>query len=249
MCFKEIAAMRKRQTVAFNPLAVTDVRFAHATGTRVADAIGRLFSEEELRHQPRTHEVLVLLLMTLAESGLTLADYPLLLNPRYRPDVQPLMDQLQNRFAKEQWSLLTRYRDNDFLEYVSSVARRLFTLMANPVIGATFSQAEATIDLRRAMDHGEILMFDLRDTEIFDGDSAQLFGLLLISSLFGQSKLRENTRPYFLYLDEAHRYLSGSNIAEMFEECAKWMWSQHKKCKRLKEAEHDLEREVQTAQE
>ncbi|WP_420860323.1 type IV secretory system conjugative DNA transfer family protein [Algirhabdus cladophorae] len=209
-------------TVAFNPLALTDPRHAHATGTRVADAIGRLFSEEELRHQPRTHEVLVLLLMTLAEAGLTLADYPLLLNPRYRPDVQPLMDQLQNRLAREQWSLLTRYKDNDFLEYVSSVARRLFTLMANPVIGATFSQRVETIDLRAAMDQGEILLFDLKDTEIFDADSAQLFGLLLISSLFGQSKLRDNTKSYFLYLDEAHRYLSGSNVSEMFEECRKY---------------------------
>ncbi|WP_299415340.1 TraM recognition domain-containing protein [uncultured Sulfitobacter sp.] len=213
---------RGESTVAFNPLAISDVRHAHATATRVADAIGRLFSEEELRHQPRTHEVLVLLLMTLAEAGLTLADYPLLLNPRYRPDVQPLMDQLQNRLAKEQWALLTRYKDNDFLEYVSSVSRRLFTLMANPVIGATFSQVETAIDLRASMDRGEILLFDLKDTEIFDKDVAQLFGLLLISSLFGQSKLRDNTRPYFLYLDEAHRYLSGSNVSEMFEECRKY---------------------------
>lgn len=78
------------ETIAFNPLAITDPMHAHATGTRVSDAIGRLFSQEELRHQPLTHEVLVLLLMTLAETGLTLADYPLFLNPRYRPDAEPL---------------------------------------------------------------------------------------------------------------------------------------------------------------
>lgn len=210
------------ETLAFNPLALSDTAHAHATATRVADAVGRLFSQEELRHQPRTHEVLVLLLMTLAEAGLTLADYPLLLNPKYRPDIVPLLDQLQNRLAREQWSFLTRYKDNDFLEYVSSVSRRLFTLMANPVIGASFSQVDQTIDLRASMDQGEVLLFDLRNTEIFDGDSAQLFGLLLISSLFGQSKLRETTKPYFLYLDEAHRFLSGSNLAEIFEESRKF---------------------------
>ena len=141
---------------------------------------------------------------------------------RHQTATGPLLGRLQNRLAREQWAVLTKYRDKEFTEYVSSVARRLFTLMANPVIGSTFSQVEATIDLRSAMDCGEILLFDLRDTAIFDGASAQLFGLLLISSLFGQSKLRSNTNPYFLYIDESHRFLSGSNLAEIFEECRKY---------------------------
>ncbi len=162
------------ETISFNPLEISDKRHAHATATRVADAIGRLFSEEELRHQPLTHEVLVLLLLTLAEAGLTLADYPLLLNQKYRPEVEPLLKQVENKLAREQWAILLSYRAKDFTEYVSSVARRLFTLMANPVIGATFSQIDATIDLGAAMDAGEILLFDLRDTEIFDRESAQL---------------------------------------------------------------------------
>ncbi|HHG89905.1 MAG TPA: type IV secretory system conjugative DNA transfer family protein [Devosia sp.] len=211
-----------RRVVAFNPLAVEDKLHAHATATRVADAIGRLFSEDDLRHQPRTHEVLVLLLITLAENGLTLADYPLFLNTKYRPDVEHLIKGLTSRLAREQWQILARYKTNEFTEYVSSVARRLFTLMGNPIIGAVFSQVDATIDLRASMDAGEILLFNLRDTEIFDAGSAQLFGLLLISSLFSQSKLRANTKPYFLYLDEAHRFLSGSNLAEIFEECRKY---------------------------
>lgn len=209
-------------TIAFNPLELRNKSHAHAAATRVADAIGRLFSEEELRHQPLTHEVLVLLLLTLAEAGLTLADYPLLLNMKYRPDVEPLLREIQNRLAREQWAILSGYKTREFTDYVSSVARRLFTLMANPVIGSTFSQVDATIDLGAAMDAGEILLFDLRDTEIFDRESAQLFGLLLISSLFTQSKLRQNTRPFFLYIDESHRFLSGSNLAEIFEECRKY---------------------------
>ena len=210
------------ETIAFNPLRIDDPLHAHATATRVADAIGRLFSEDDLRHQPRTHEVLVLLLITLAEHNLTLADYPLFLNPRYRPDIEHLIDSLSNELAKEQWRILMRYRDNDFTEYVSSVARRLFTLLSNPIVGSIFSQNDNTIDIRAALDQGEILLFNLRDTEMFDADSAQLFGLLLISNLFSQSKLRNNTKPYYLYIDESHRFLSGSNLAEIFEECRKY---------------------------
>lgn len=210
------------KTIGFNPLAIDDPLKAHATATRIGDAIGRLFSEDELRHQPRTHEVLIMLLITLAESNLTLADYPLFLNPRYRPDVAHLIDGLHNTKTKEQWRILERYKDNEFTEYVSSVARRLYTLLGNPIIDAIFSQRQATIDLRKSMDDGEILLFNLRDTEIFDADSAQLFGLLLISNLFTQSKLRSNTKPYYLYIDESHRFLSGSNLAEIFEECRKY---------------------------
>lgn len=210
------------EVIAFNPLETDDPLHASATAKRVSDAIGRLFSKEELRHQPLTQEVLVLLLMTLAETGLTLADYLLLLNFQNRPDVEPLLDQLQNDAAREQWKILRSYKGSEFTDYVSSVSRRLFTLMANPVIETCFGQAEATIDLRHAMDDGEILLFDLSDTEIFDRESAQLFGLLLMSSLFTQSKLRRNTNPYFLYVDESHRFLSGSNLAEIFEECRKY---------------------------
>lgn len=210
------------EVIAFNPLQTDDPRHASATAKRVSDAIGRLFSKEELRHQPLTQEVLVLLLMTLAETGLTLADYPLLLNYQNRPDVEPLLDQLQSTAAREQWKMLRAYKASEFTDYVSSVSRRLFTLMSNPVIETCFGQAEATIDLRRAMDDGEVLLFDLSDTDIFDAESAQLFGLLLMSSLFTQSKLRDNTNPYFLYVDESHRFLSGSNLAEIFEECRKY---------------------------
>ena len=210
------------EVIAFNPLQTDDPRHASATAKRVSDAIGRLFSKEELRHQPLTQEVLVLLLMTLAETGLTLADYPLLLNYQNRPDVEPLLDQLQSTAAREQWKMLRAYKASEFTDYVSSVSRRLFTLMSNPVIETCFGQAEATIDLRRAMDDGEVLLFDLSDTDIFDAESAQLFGLLFMSSLFTQSKLRSNTNPYFLYVDESHRFLSGSNLAEIFEECRKY---------------------------
>lgn len=210
------------EVIAFNPLQTDDPRHASATARRVSDAIGRLFSKEELRHQPLTQEVLVLLLMTLAETGLTLADYPLLLNYQNRPDVEPLLDQLQSTAAREQWKILRAYKGSEFTDYVSSVSRRLFTLMSNPVIETCFGQAEATIDLRQAMDNGEVLLFDLSDTDIFDRESAQLFGLLLMSSLFTQSKLRTNTAPYFLYVDESHRFLSGSNLAEIFEECRKY---------------------------
>ena len=210
------------EVIAFNPLHTDDPRHASATAKRVSDAIGRLFSKEELRHQPLTQEVLVLLLMTLAETGLTLADYPLFLNYQNRPDVEPLLDQLHSTAAREQWKMLRAYKASEFTDYVSSVARRLFTLMSNPVIQTCFGQAEATIDLRRAMDDGEVLLFDLSDTDIFDAESAQLFGLLLMSSLFTQSKLRDNISPYFLYVDESHRFLSGSNLAEIFEECRKY---------------------------
>lgn len=228
-----------QETVGFNPLRVDDKRHAHAAATRVADAIGRLFSEEELRHQPLTHEVLVLLLMTLAETDMTLSDAPLFLNAQYRPSVEHLVDGLTNASARERWRMLFALKTPAFTEYVASVARRLFTLLANPVVASTFSQREATIDLRHAMDDGEILLFNLCDTEVFDGDSAQLFGLLLISSLFEQSKLRTNTAPYFLYLDEAHRFLSGSRIAEIFEECRKYglhMVLAHQNLGQLREA-------------
>lgn len=211
-----------RNVLAFNPLKSDHPLEAHATATRVADAIGRLFSDEELRHQPRTLEVLVATLISLVEAERPLADYPLFLNPRYRYNVEHILEGLHNEPTREQWRFLSKYKDNEFVEYVSSVSRRLYTLMANPVIGSIFSQTEETIDFRKAMDNGEVLLFNLADTHIFDATSAQLFGLLLISTLFAECKLRDTTNPYYLYVDEAHRFLAGSDIARMFEEARKF---------------------------
>ncbi|MEO1703705.1 MAG: type IV secretion system DNA-binding domain-containing protein [Pseudomonadota bacterium] len=208
--------------LAFNPLQTDHPLSAHATAIRVADAIGRLFSDDELRHQPRTMEVLVALLISLVEARRPLADYPLFMNPRYRFNVAHIIDGLHNDATREQWRFLEKYKDNEFIEYVSSVSRRLYTLMANPIISAIFSQTEQTMDLRQAMDGGEILLFNLADTALFDATSAQLFGLLLISTLFADCKLRNTTRPFFLYLDEAHRFLGGGDIAKMFEEARKF---------------------------
>lgn len=211
-----------KNVLAFNPLKADDKLEAHATAVRVADAIGRLFSDEELRHQPRTLEVLVALLISLVESKKPLSDYSIFLNPKHRHNVRHLIDNLENDPTRQQWDFLSKYKDNEFVEYVSSVSRRLYTLMANPVIGSIFSQTEEAIDFGKAMDDGEILLFNLADTKLFDANSAQLFGLLLISTLFSECKMRKNTNPYYLYIDEAHRFLAGSDISRMFEEARKF---------------------------
>lgn len=208
--------------LSFNPLKINNRLEAQPNAARLADALGRLFSKEDLREQPRTLEVLLMVLITLSENGLTLGDYAQLLDPHNRSLRDFLIKQLVNQSTKDQWELLSHYRPNDFVEYVSSVSRRLYSLLANPIISLSFNMAQDSIDFSEAMDDGEILLFNLADTRVFDPVSSQLFGLLLISTLFGQSKLRKNTEPNYLYIDEAHRFLSGSNLAEIFEECRKY---------------------------
>lgn len=213
---------QNEQTYSFNPLALKDLREAQPTAARIADAIGRLFSKEDLREQPRTLEVIFMLFITLAENNLTLADYPLLFDPIHAERRKYLVSQLKNTKTAAQWSMLNSYSESDFIEYVSPVARRLYTLLSSPIIEKSFGLTENCIEFSNAMDEGEILLFNLADTKYFDPISAQLFGLLTITSLFSQSKLRNNTKPFYLYIDEAHRYLAGSSLAQIFEECRKY---------------------------
>ncbi len=205
-----------------NPLAVGDVKNETSTvAMRLADAIGRLFTEEELQKQPLTFEVLIMLFVTLAEHGMTLADYHILLNPKYKEERKYLVNKLYSANTREQWKLLDNYKDNEFVEYVSSVSRRLYTLLENPIINKTFSVKKNAFNFRRVMDEGDIILINLRDTKLLDPTSAQLLGLLLISSFFNASTVRDNLKPFYLYIDEAHRYLSG-RMAEIFEQCRKY---------------------------
>jgi len=208
--------------LSLNPLAVGDIKSETATvATRLADAVGRLFTKEELQEQPLTFEVMIMLFVSLAEHGMTLGDYHIFLDPSRKEEREHLIAGLHSTNTRRQWELLANYKDHEFVAYVSSVSRRLYTLLENPIINKTLTAKKNALDFRKAMDKGEILLFNLRDTTLFDPTSAQLLGLLLISSFFNAASVRKNTKPFFLYMDEAHRYMS-SRTAEIFEQSRKF---------------------------
>jgi hypothetical protein len=70
-------------------------------------------------------------------------------------------------------------------------------------------QTERVLDIRSAMDYGEIILCNLSGgARVYERD-ADLLGRLLTRMCFFHAKRRRASRPFFVYLDECHRYLSG----------------------------------------
>ncbi|MEI9932659.1 MAG: type IV secretory system conjugative DNA transfer family protein [Rhizomicrobium sp.] len=73
-------------------------------------------------------------------------------------------------------------------------------------------QQKHSIDFRKAMDEGEIVIVNLGSRHAFSYENARVLGTLLINDLFLTALSRDEAiaakRPFTLYLDEAYDFLS-----------------------------------------
>ena len=89
---------------------------------------------------------------------MTLADYHILLNPKYKEECKYLVNKLRSANTRGQRKLLDNYKDNEFVEYVSSVSRRLYTLLENPIINKSLGAKENAFNFREVVDSGDIVL-------------------------------------------------------------------------------------------
>jgi hypothetical protein len=83
-------------------------------------------------------------------------------------------------------------------------------------------QTEQVLDPRLAMDEGHIILANLSGGSRVYEQGADLLGRLLIRFMFFHARRRRRPdRPFFLYLDESHRYLSG-DLPNIFAEIRKY---------------------------
>jgi hypothetical protein len=87
---------------------------------------------------------------------------------------------------------------------------RLAEFVSASAIRTIVGQTERVLDMRVALDEGHIILANLSGGSQVYQTEADLLGRLLVRLLFFHAKRRRNPRiPFFAYLDECHRYLSG----------------------------------------
>ena len=198
-----------------------------ALGDRRRDArsvragVGR----REHRRETDDERVLEATFVTLAELGLTLAEAELLYDPEDAHGIRALVrSKVTDRTAQSFLARLGRLgrspRDFD-METVGPL-NRISKLTRSPAIRAIIGQAETSIDFRAVLDEGHVVLVNLSGGDAVYEDDADLLGRLLTRFLFFHAKRRAHPeRPFFLYLDECHRYLSG-DIQKLLAEARKY---------------------------
>jgi hypothetical protein len=186
-------------------------------------AIQRAWGEAKNVATPLLRRLLNMLIYTLAEHRLTFAEGQLLMHPDPTSPVRHyLTHTLQNATAHREWESVASIRPNEYEALFGSVRNRLFDFLLQPRLEAMIAQ-EHTIDWRRAMDEGHVVLVNLGTGGMgLYPEIGKLVGSLIVNALVLAARSRtdiheEERRPFYLYIDECHRYLN-DDIAEILDE-------------------------------
>ncbi len=145
-----------------------------------------------------------------ARSATLLCIPKLLTNAEYRARiVRTIKDPVVLSYWRDQFA---SYNDERRAEVTSPILNKLDALLSAGALRNIIGQPRSTIDLRRSMDEGRIVIINLNKGQFGEGN-AHLLGALLISKLAQAAFARADTperdrRLFYLYADEFQDYAS-----------------------------------------
>lgn len=164
----------------------------------------------------------------LRNSLLSLLDYPqatladvlkLLSDKDFRNKVVPF---ISNEQIKEFWTKeFDKYPERLRAEAISPIQNKVGAFLSHPILKKILTQPEKSLNLRRLMDTGKILLVNLSKGSLGE-DVSNLLGSLLISrfdlAALSRANIVESEREdYTLYLDEFHNFTTNSLILMLSE--------------------------------
>ncbi len=207
--------------IAFNPLEKTHPDNRHLVASGLISVFKKVWSfwgarmEHILRHS----------IFTLLEyPGSTLLDlHQLLTDNEFRKEV---LKNISDPQVKKFWQLeFEKYSAWYKSEAASPILNKIGQFLTSLPLRNIVSQKENTFNLREVMDEGKILIVNLSKGKIGE-DNAYLFGAMLVTKIQLAAMSRadlpeEKRRPFYLYVDEIHNFLT-SSFADILSEARKY---------------------------
>jgi hypothetical protein len=171
---------------------------------------------------PRLLQVLRALTLTLIENpGSALSEAPLLLSS---DTVRATMvENLTNQEIISFWEGYNRRSQRDKDDLTASTGNKISAFLDDPMTRHIVSQSKTTIDLRKVMDSGSILLVKLspqfEEASMLIG--AILIGKLLMTAFSRTDTPEENRRQFNLYCDEFQRFAT-PDFATLISEARKF---------------------------
>jgi len=217
----------REHVVGLNPLAPLDDTDHSVIADALLEAFSRVWGDEDMLTKPTIRTVLRATFVALIEMRLTLAEAKLLYDPHDTHGVRArVISQLTDEYARDELerlhqTALDERSKRDFRAEVVGPINRINEFVSSNTIRAMFGQTERVLDLQKILDKGEILLVNLGHGRAVSEANTRLLGTLLLRYLFLLCARRKNLEPYFLYIDECHRYLTG-DIPNILPEVRKY---------------------------
>lgn len=212
--------------VGFNPLEIRAGEILQRKARFLADVVTKIWRADPLI-TARMQRMMLQSFWLLAQAGLTLIELPfVLVDQVFRdsllasaPGDSPLHQYWEHEFPTDA-RLVT--------EWTQSTLNKAGSLVVDPDLRLLFGQQHSTIDYRRIMDEGLILLVNLSKGELIS-ETSHMLGAFVMAQIqqAALSRARDpaaSHRRFTLFVDEFQNYTT-DNIQEILAESRKYKLS------------------------
>jgi Helicase HerA, central domain len=208
--------------VAFNILACDAKEQRPLVASGVVSAFKKLYADS---WGPRLEHILRNALLALLETpGSSLISILRLLQDRtYRAGIA---DRLSDPAVRAFWQVeFANLPLKLQLEAIAPIQNKVGHFVSSPLLRNIVGQTRSTLDLRRVMDDGKVLIVNVGKGRVGD-DASALLGSLLVTAIQLAAMARADTpadrrKDFFLYIDEFQNYATDS-FATILSEARKY---------------------------
>jgi len=210
----------------FNPLKADNPRHIPRIIEGIVQGITVVYGGSDINDTPLISATMDTTCTLLLHNNQTLLESEYILHYEEKTIRQNFAKRLHNKQYKRILNTLDSRKLSEFNDEVASTERRFRKFLNTPGVRQIFGQNKDTIDLKKCMDDGEILLINLGSSEQSDLtlENQRLVGMFLINNLIArcyERPLKPKPRPFHVYMDEAQRFIT-DNIAEILAETRKF---------------------------
>jgi hypothetical protein len=208
--------------IAFNPLEKVDQDHHHLVASGLISVFRKIWHEfwgPRMEHILR-HSILAL----LDYPGSTLLDLPpMLVDKDFRKRVlEKVIDQQVKNFWFTEFDKYSAWFRS---EAVAPIQNKVGQFLATPLIRNIVGQTESSIDFRRIMDEGKILIVNLSKGKIGE-DNCALLGAMIVTKIqlaaLSRGDIPEwERKSFYFYVDEIQNFLTQS-FCDILSEARKY---------------------------
>lgn len=209
----------------------------------VMKGIAKVFGGEAVEAMPRLQRWERNALVPLVAAQFTLIELGQFLDDEDTGLRYHLIERLGNRYIEREWHKFDRARKFDKDTYVDAVLNRANKFSVGTTIRRIFGQRVSTIDFRKAMDEGKIILCNLNCG--ISEEEWKMLGVVIIDKMYqaAMSRIdipeskRKRLPPFYFYIDEFGELVS-DDIAKALKDLRKFRVSlvlAHQELEQLRE--------------
>lgn len=204
--------------IAFNIMEKVDVAHRHLVAGGLMGVFKKIWPDVWSARMEYILNNCILALLEYPDATL-LGVNRMLSDVEYRKKViEKVTDPVVKAFWVQEFS---RYTQRYEVEATAAIQNKVGQFISAPIIRNIIGQIKSSIDMRKIMDEGKILIMDLSKGRIGE-DNSRLLGALMITKLQLAAMQRvdvpeEKRRDFFLYIDEFQNFATQSFISILSE--------------------------------